>query len=79
MIENFEFSAENEIDVLDDDSGEIVRCRLKTLTKRYGYVMKYLSRDCFQYVRSKELSVGDRIVFGVVNPVIDAVLRIHRQ
>jgi len=49
------------------------------LTKRSGYVMKYLSRGWFQYVRSKELSVGDRIVFGVVNLVIDAVLRIHRQ
>lgn len=68
MIDNFEFSVGNEIDVLDDATGEIVSCRLKTFTKRSGYVMKYLSRGLHQYVRLKELNVGDRSVFGS-NPV----------
>ncbi|XP_024639800.2 uncharacterized protein [Medicago truncatula] len=79
VIDNFEFSVGNEIDVLDDASGEIVSCRLKTFTKPSGYVMKYLSGGWHQYVRSKELNVGDRILFGVVNPVMDVVFRIHRQ
>jgi hypothetical protein len=78
VIERFDFSVGTEIDVTDDATGEMFQCKIKTSTRPSGYVMKYLSQGWYHFVRSKELNPGDRIVFGVVNPVADMVLRIHR-
>lgn len=78
VIERFDFSVGTEIDVTDDATGEMFQCKIKTSTRPSGYVMKYLSQGWYHFVRSKELNPGDRIVFSVVNPVADMVLRIHR-
>ncbi|RHN40640.1 putative transcription factor B3-Domain family [Medicago truncatula] len=78
VIENFTFSVGPEIHVMDDATGEMFTCMIKTANTPSGYVMKYLARGWYQFVRSKELSVGDHIVFGVQNPVTDVIIRIIR-
>ncbi|RHN38518.1 putative transcription factor B3-Domain family [Medicago truncatula] len=79
VIENFTFSVGPEIHVMDDATGEMFTCMIKTANTPSGYVVKYLARGWYQFVRSKELSVGDHIVFGVQNPVksIDKLLLSH--
>jgi hypothetical protein len=64
---------------VDDDTGETVDCRLKTSVTPSGYVVKYLTRGWYQYVRLKELSPGDCIVLGVTNPVTCVTLSIFRD
>jgi hypothetical protein len=78
VIENFTFFVGTEIDVMDDATGEMFKCMIKTANTPSGHIMKYLARGWYQFVRLKELSVGDHIVFVVENLVTDVILRIHR-
>lgn len=78
VVENFEFAVEDEIDVVDDDTGETADCRLKTSVTPSGYIVRYLTRGWYQYVRSKEISPGDKIVLGVTNPVTVVTLTVFR-
>ncbi|KEH17511.1 hypothetical protein MTR_0010s0320 [Medicago truncatula] len=81
VVDNFEFAVANgeDIDVHNDDTDETVRCKFVTSTRPSGHVDKFISRGWYQYVRSKALIPGDRIVFGVENPVTTVTHKIiHR-
>jgi hypothetical protein len=68
-----------EIDVLDAENGETTKCTLKTLTRKSGYVEKYLTMGWYQFVRSKNLSKLDRIALGVENPVDHVIVMVLRH
>lgn len=80
VVDNFDFAVRDgdDVEVFDDDTKETFQCKFRTSIGPTGYVLRYLTRGWYQYVRSKELSPGDHIVFGVENPVENLVLTVVR-